>query len=258
MNNPTLGGCLFVHNGMSQDYCFRESIAGLRELCDEVVVLDAGSTDDTLRELKKLEGGNVQIIHVSNAEWLKRRGKEKIAFFQNLASSFLSTDYYCISQADEVFHQDSMPVIREAIKTGDEAYMITRVNLWGSCYKQLDVPLNRMPCSPQVIRIAKIEHDSVDDGENISAYPVNFDYVNDIKLYHFGFVRDKNVMKNKIIHIQEQVFETDHDKKLDNMQVFDWRGWFAESDLRPIDEQLPIFAQGWAKEREDINNSNHI
>jgi glycosyltransferase involved in cell wall biosynthesis len=255
MKKPTLGGCLFVHNGMVQDYCFKQSIASMRELCDEVVVLDAGSTDETLYELKQLRDEKVEIIHVSNTEWEKQKGKWKIAYFQNLAASFLTTDYYCISQADEVFHQDSFPAIRKAIETGDEAYMVTRVNLWGSVYKQLDVPLDRMPCSPQVIRIAKLGYQSVDDGENIAAPNVNMNFVNDIKLYHFGFVRDKNVMKKKIIHIQEQVFQMDHDKKLDNMDVFDWRGWFSESDLRPIEEKLPVFAQGWAKQREDINNS---
>jgi hypothetical protein len=230
-----------------------ESVAAMRELCDEVVVLDAGSDDGSFEEIFNLKDDKVEVIKVSNNEWHKHKGKEKIAYFQNLAKSFLTTDYYCISQADEVFHEDSFPAIRRAIETGDEAFMITRVNLWGSVYKELNVPLTRMPCSPQVIRIAKLQYLSVDDGENIAAYPVNMDFVNDIRLYHFGFTRDKRVMKDKIIHIQEQVFQMDHDKKLDNMEVFDWKGWFSEDDLKPIGEELPKYAQKWAMEREIIN-----
>lgn len=250
----TLGGALFAFNPKSQDYCIAECVAALRELCDQVIVLDAGSTDGSGDLFSSLVDDKVQVVGVGHSEWQRRQGKEKIAYFQNLAKSFLSTDYYTVSQADEVFHQDSFPVIRAAIETGDEAYMVTRVNLWGSAYKQLAVPLNRMPCSPQVIRIAKLPYLSVDDGENIGAYPVNMDYVDKIRLYHLGFVRDKRVMKDKIIHIQEQVFKMDHDKKLDGMDVFDWRQWFGEADLKPIQEQLPIYVQGWAKEREDINS----
>jgi hypothetical protein len=74
-------------------------------------------------------------------------------------------------------------------------------------------------------------------------------------MYHMGFVRDKHVMKGKIINMQQGVFEmADHDPKLNDMKVFDWRAWFSEEDLVPIDEELPVYVQTWAKEREDINS----
>lgn len=250
--SKTLGGALFAYNPKSQDYCLHECVAALRELCDQVIVLDAGSNDGS--DFASLVCDKVQVIGVPTSVWDKQQGKEKIAYFQNLARAFLSTDYYVVSQADEVLHQDSFPVIRAALEVGSEAYMITRVNLWGSCYKELSVPLSRMPCSPQVIRIAKLPYLSVDDGENIAASPVNMDFVNDIRLYHFGFVRNKHVMKDKIIHIQEQVFRMDHDKKLDGMDVFDWSAWFSEKDLKQIEEELPVYARAWAEERERINN----
>jgi hypothetical protein len=69
-----------------------------------------------------------------------------------------------------------------------------------------------------------------------------------------GFVRSKFIMKNKVIHMQERVFETPHDSKLDGSDVFDWRRWFSDEDLSPIEEDLPIFVQQWAKERDEINS----
>jgi glycosyltransferase involved in cell wall biosynthesis len=253
--SKTLGGCVWVRNAVEYDYCIAESVRGMKELCDQVVVLDVGSTDGTTELVKSLEDEKTTGVYLGRAEWGRVGGKERIAYYQNLAMSFLTTDYYCISQADEVFHQDSFNTIRRAIETGSEAYMVTRVNLWGSPYKKLTVPLNRMPCSPQVIRIAKTCYLSVDDGENIASGEVNMDYVDDIRLYHFGFVRNKNVMKDKIINMQTGVFEmSDYDVKLKDQKVFDWRAWFSEDDLAPIDEELPIFSQQWAKQRDTINS----
>jgi hypothetical protein len=64
------------------------------------------------------------------------------------------------------------------------------------------------------------------------------------------------VMKDKIIHMQTGVFEmADYDNKLKTQEVFDWTAWFSESDLVPVEGDLPIFAQSWAKQREDINQN---
>jgi hypothetical protein len=254
--SKTLGGVVWAYNFISQDYCLRECVAGLRELCDQVIVLDAGSTDGSDLEILGMADEKTIPVLLGKDEWHKHKGREKIAYFQNLAMAFLTTDYYIVSQADEVLHEKCFPAIRRAVDKGANGYMITRWNLWGSAYKRLNVPLNRMPCSPQVIRLARVGYLSVDDGENIQVPEVNFDFVNDIELFHFGFVRDARVMKNKIIHMQTGVFEmADYDNKLKTQEVFDWTAWFSESDLVPVEGDLPIFAQSWAKQREDINQN---
>jgi glycosyltransferase involved in cell wall biosynthesis len=255
MKKPTLGGVVWAYNHLSLDYCLPQCVAGLQELCDQVIVLDAGSTDGSSEAILQMASANVTPVNLGRDEWHKHKGREKIAYFQNLALAFLSTDYYIVCQADEVLHQDSFPKIREALASGAESFMVTRFNLWGSPYKYLNVPLDRQPCSPQVIRISKCDYLSVDDGENIGAAGVCFDYVNDIRIYHMGFVRDCRVMKDKIIHMQTGVFEmADYDEKLKTQTIFDWRAWFSEEDLTPIPEELPIFVQTWAKERDTINS----
>jgi hypothetical protein len=64
-----------------------------------------------------------------------------------------------------------------------------------------------------------------------------------------GFVRKRDIMKKKVIHIQEEVFGIEHDKKLDGIDYFEPDRWFKKEDLRLINEPLPLVIKEWAKER---------
>ncbi len=105
-----------------------------------------------------------------------------------------------------------------------------------------------MPCSPQVIRLAKTKYRSYGDAESIDAQCV-MNFVNDIRIYHMGFIRDRKIMKAKVINMQESVFGIDHDKKLDGIDYFEPERWFSKDELKLIDEPLPLLIQQWAKER---------
>jgi len=244
----TLGGVTWVRNGWYYDYCFRESIQCLKELCDEVIIIDAGSDDLTDRTVKQFEDQKTMVVCLGQDEWEKQKGKEKLAYFQNLALSFLSTDYYFLLQADEIIHEDSFPFIRQAIETREEGIVCSRINLWRDCNSYINVPESRQPCSTKVIRLAKTNHQSVDDGESIKAYSIS-KFVEDIRIYHYGFVRKVDIMKRKVINMQEGVFGVAHDPKLDKSEVFDWSLWFNESELSPIKEEHPKFIKEWIKTR---------
>jgi hypothetical protein len=69
-------------------------------------------------------------------------------------------------------------------------------------------------------------------------------------MYHMGFVRDRSIMKAKVINMQEGVFEMgSHDIKLDVSDIFQPELWFGKEDLKPIDEPLPALIKDWAKKR---------
>lgn len=248
--NKSLGGVTFCIDPIKYDYCIRESIACLEELCDKVVVLDAGSEDGSVELLKSLESDKVKVVYLERGQyWDQIRGKEKLSFFQNMALQHLDTDYYYLQQADECTHENSFPYIREAIQSGHEGFMITRHNLWGNCNNKLNVPEERQPCSTQVIRLAKTTYSSYDDGESVGCWNVCMDWLDKIEMFHYGFVRKKEVMKDKIINMQKSVFEIDYDKKLDGMDVFDYRAWHDDNVLVPIKGTHPKFIQEWIKER---------
>lgn len=249
----TLGGIMFIRNGEQYDYCYREAIVCLQALCDSVVVLDAGSDDGTAEMLQQYEDQNTMVICLGKDEWDKQQGREKLSYFQNLCLSFLDTDYYFLLQADEIIHEDSFPSIREAINTGWEAFYCTRINLWRDSKSYINVPDDRQPCSTKVIRLAKNKYKSVGDGESIEAI-ADPSLIEEIRIYHMGFVRNKNIMKAKVVNMQENVFGIDHDPKLDKSDIFDWSLWFNESEHSPIREELPMFITKWAAERDKINS----
>lgn len=222
----------------------------MQAFADQVVVLDAGSTDGTAELVKKYQDYKTKVICLSTEDWFAQNGRQKLAYFQNKAKEHLDTDYYMVIQSDEILQERSFRTAREAIQSGREAYMCWRINLWWNAYTMLNVEQSRKPCSTEVIRLAKVGYDSVDDGENIAAPNVCFDYMDDLRIYHMGFVRKMDVMKEKVIHMQESVFETPHDARLDEDVQFNPDRYFdREKDSLPLFEPLPRHIQKWAEER---------
>lgn len=241
---------MFVHNGIELDYNFKETIVNMKSFADQVVVLDAGSTDGTAEVCKDYADEKTKVVCLSNQEWNAQQGKEKLAHFQNEALKYLDTDYYMVIQADEILHEDSFPYLQVAMHQGVDAYMCHRANLWFNPWLELTVSQNRMPCSPQVIRLAKTEFKSTGDGESIDCPRVSIDFVNFIRIYHMGFVRDPEIMKRKVIYMQEKVFLTPHDARLDEDEKFNPHRYFDISvDVAPIPEELPKAIELWASVR---------
>lgn len=250
----TLGGSIFVRNGVKYDYCFKESILSLLEFCDEVSCVVVEGEDETEDIIRKLESENkkLKVTYLPQSEWDSQQGKaqSKLCYFTDIAISKLTTDYNFYQQADEIMHESCYSKIREVIKSGEPAYFCTRINLWQSPYLQLNVPQNRKPCSSEIIRLAKTEYRSYGDAESLAVPTADYSCVNDIRMYHMGFVRDRRIMKAKVINMQEGVFEMgSHDVKLDGSDIFQPELWFSKEDLRPIDEPLPALIKDWAKQR---------
>lgn len=256
MSKQTLGGTLFCYNGIKHDYCLKEAVASLKKLCDECVILDAGSDDGTAELMQSFYDEKTKVICLPKEEWCKHEGREKLSFFTNLAIASLSTDWNFNLQADEVIHENSFPFIREAIEVpGAESYWSRRIDLWADSKHYLDVPHNRKPVGTEIIRLAKTKYLSIDDAQSIAAQPADWTYYDKIHIYHMGFIRSKYVHTKKIKHMLEEIFLMGMDKNVEEMGgVFDcWGMGFDKNDVKPITELLPIFIQEWATKRDGIN-----
>ncbi len=251
-----LGGITWMYNGESQDYCWREAIACLCELCDHVVALDAGSTDDSGYELLKLQAKypNLNVVLSHHEIWEAEKGKEKLSVMQNMALSYLpkECDYYACLQADEIFHESSFPHIRAAIETGHEGFYVSRINLWSDSQHYLNVDQSRMPVGNFIIRLAKTQYKSHDDGENILVN-ANRDFGADIRIYHLGFVRDNKKQVIKMKNMMENIFGWGLDSRQVGKDTFSPWDYFTPADVVPIREPLPKFVQEWARERDERN-----
>lgn len=254
----TLGGTLFAYQAISQDYCIEAAIKSLKALCDEIILVDAGSNDGTAELMLSFADEKTKVICLPNEEWNKHQGRTKLSHFTNISINSLSTEWNINLQADEVIHEDSFDAIREAIEQPNaESFWNRRINMWADSKHYLDVPDNRKPVGDVVIRLAKTNYQSIDDAQSLDAQPANADYLDRIKIYHMGFIRSKYVHTKKIKHMLEDVFLMGgNDPKVEAMgQVFDcWGMGFSKEDLKPITEELPIFVKEWAEERDKINN----
>jgi glycosyltransferase involved in cell wall biosynthesis len=250
----TLGGTMFVFNGEKYDYNYMETIQCLQYGCDQVVVCVINSDDGTLQNIRSVVQPHTKVIVVDDEMWNLLSGKERLAYFSNIAIANLDTDYNLYIQADEILHEDSFAYARQAIQTGIDAFMCSRFNLWNTPYQMLNVPHDRKPCSSEVIRLARSKFRCYGDAESLAIDgKLSFEFINFLNIYHMGFVRKMDVMKQKVVHMQENVFQTPHDTRLDVADKYIPMDYFTESDLVAIPKPLPIFIQKWAKERYDIN-----
>src|ERR1700690_44917 len=178
----TLGGTMFVRDGIKYDYCFKEAIESLLGICDKVVVLDAGSTDGTFEALREVSLGNEKlwVIRTNGHEWHTIPGKEKLVYFTDMAISHLDTDWNFYLQADEIIHEKSYEWIRKAINENEEGFLCGRVNLWQSPFLKLTVPQSRMPCSPVVLRLAQTKFRSYGDAESLQTNTCSDKYIDKI------------------------------------------------------------------------------
>lgn len=250
-----LAGTTFIRNGITYDYCYRETIECLLEFCDHVFVVDAGSDDGTCEDIETIISPKLTLLKRPVQEWISQegKGKSKLCYFTDIAikeAQGAGYDYNFYLQCDEILHERSYQHIRRAIESGDAGYMCERINLWDGPYTKLNVEQNRMPCSTQVIRLAKSEYRSYGDAESLAVPFLNLNWVDRIAIYHMGFVRRREVMKDKVINMQRNVFELGHhDPKLDLSETFNPKFWFSEDEIELIEEPLPRIIQKWAEER---------
>lgn len=246
----SLGGFLFIKDGDLYDYSYRESILSLLEFCDQVSVVVVESEDNTVEVVSDMALGDGRLVltYIPLTLWNEKQGKEKLAYFQNIAASHLETDYQYLQQADEITHESCYNTIKQAMRTDQDGFLISRINLWKDPYHRLDVPHNRKPCSTEVIRLTKTGCPTYGDGESIDAQAQDW-FCHSIRMYHMGYVRKREIHPNKIREMQGNIFQCGVDHKLDGMEVFDSTKWFTDEDLKPIDEPLPRIIQKWALER---------
>jgi len=251
----TLGGSIFIRNAVLFDYSFKESLLSLCEFCDQVSVVMVEGEDrtyDLLQEVMKEYSSKMIVTILPSNEWDMQwgKGQSKLCHFSDIAISKLETDYNFYQQADEILAERCYSAVRKAIATGDEAFLISRINLWKDPYHRLDVPQERKPCSTEIIRLAKTQYRSYGDAESLAVPYVNDKFLKEIVMYHNGFVRKREVMKAKVENMQKNVFEMENaDAKLYLSETFNPYLWFSDDDLKLIDEPLPKLMQSWAAER---------
>lgn len=253
---PTLGGSVFVRNAVKYDYCIAEAIESLSECCDKVAVLEVESEDGTLELLQDTASRLSNVEVHQGGEWECADNYLRLSILANLAKSRLDTDWHFMLQADEVIHEDSFSYIRQAIESKQfESYTVRRFNLYMDFDHCVRLDSAKKPVSDTIVRLAKLKYEAYSDAESLAGGNCNGSFVDKIVIFHYGFVRDRRVMVDKVIDMQRW-FHGSHatpDSRVMKMKQ-EGREFKATEIMEPkefmrVPMGHPKFARQWVADR---------
>lgn len=136
----TLSGYTTTYNCIESDYPYVESIVSMLGVCDEVVVVDSGSTDGTWDELVRLASVyDKLIIHKQPRDRSKKRWAIDFDGRQKALARSLCTSAFCWQQdSDEVIHENDYDKIKKIVKhfpKGADLLCLPVIEYWGSTGK---------------------------------------------------------------------------------------------------------------------------
>ena len=138
-HSPKISGYVTVKDAEKQKYPWRQSIKSLLGFCDEVCVVDGGSTDGTWEELTNwAEKEDKLVLRQAKRDW----DHPRFAVFdgeQKAEARGMCTGEFCWQMdVDEVVHEDDYKKILAIVKKfpkGVDLLALPVVEYWGSAEK---------------------------------------------------------------------------------------------------------------------------
>ena len=209
----TISGFSFVRNGNKLYYPVVESILSILPICDEfVVAVGKGDPDDTTRqEIADLNDPKIKII---DTEWDEKFFHKGIinSIQTDIAKEGCSGDWLIYLQADEVVHEQYLPIIKQRCEEllsekEIEGMIFGYKHFWGD-YHHYHSGHGWYPYEIRIIRNIPEIHSwqSAQSFRHFSYYdnPRQPEGTRklavakvDAEIYHYGWVRPPNLMQNK-------------------------------------------------------------
>lgn len=146
----TIGAYTTTYNCISQGYPFEECVNSLLANFDEVIVVDAGSTDGTWERLQEIEGIRAyqHPVDFEHPRWAIHSDGDLKA----KAREYVTADWCWQMDVDEVIHKDIREKLQRLLQTLPKGYDLLSlpvVEYWGSSGKV------RMDVNPWKWRISR-------------------------------------------------------------------------------------------------------
>jgi glycosyltransferase involved in cell wall biosynthesis len=136
---PTLSGYTTTKDCIKQDYPFIECITSMLGFCDQVVIVDGGSSDGTWEQLQKLAASDARVvIHQQVRDWNHPRFAIFDGVQKALARSLCTSEFCWQQDSDEIVHEDDYQKIKDlvrAIPRGIPLLSLPVIEYWGSVNK---------------------------------------------------------------------------------------------------------------------------
>lgn len=236
-----ISGFTMVKNAVKLYYPIKESIESILPIVDEFVVALGNCDEDdcTREEILKIESDKVKIIDTVWDIDKYPRGMEN-AHQTDIAKSHCSGDWLFYLQADEVIHEDYLPVIKTRCEEllndeGIEGLLFKYKHFWGdynhyhTCHgwysKEIRIVRNHPDIhsweSAQSFRRIP-DFDGLNYRQQKGAFRLNVADV-DAYVFHYGWVRPPRLMKNKTKALRTiHKGNTSEKNNPDKYEVFDY------------------------------------
>lgn len=132
---PKISAFSFLRNAVLYDIPFLESIQSVLPVADEFVIALATGSDDTLNQILSLKSPKIKIIHT---EWNIHKFYKNTEYARqtDIAKSHCTGDWLLYVQGDEVYHEDDLPALRDAVLRAHsiaeaEGILMKFLHFWG-------------------------------------------------------------------------------------------------------------------------------
>jgi hypothetical protein len=221
-------GFSFIKNAVKYDFPIVEAVTSILPVCDEFIIAVGKSEDSTLELIKNINSPKIKIIETVWDDTL-REGGRVLADETNKALKEISddTDWCFYVQGDEVFHENDLNAIKEAMyKWKDdkkvEGLVFNHLNFYGS----YDYLADSRHWQKKEVRVVR-KDPSIYSYKDAMSFRKNGEklyckYVN-ATIYHYGWVKDpktqieKRKDFEKLWHSDEEI-----EKKFSDKSIFDY------------------------------------
>jgi tetratricopeptide (TPR) repeat protein len=172
----TLSVCMIVKD---EEKFIGQSLESVRAFADEIVVVDTGSSDNT-----------VEIAQTFGARVFHHPWENSFAMHKNQAIGYATGDWILFIDADEALKQNCGPILKKAVdQIEEEAVFITIISYFNNNASQSRESKVRLFQNSPQIRYQGIVHEQLVGYRSSRTHPVC--------LFHYGYDLDKTTLKKK-------------------------------------------------------------
>lgn len=231
---PTLSVCCLARN---EESFLPKMLASVRDIADEIIILDTGSTDRTI-EIAQSFGARVEV-----SEWLEDFGE-----MRNKLLKLATKDWVLMIDADERINQKNIERIKEAITKKAIAYECSVMNIFPYKIVTSFLPLAsiRLFRRDESFYYSERAHESIASSLHKQSIDVSS---SEIEIFHYGYsegravrrFRNKRVFESELLRNPNDLWIRTHlglsmflDQELGKAEK---SFWIAVSTIREIENE---------------------